>query len=160
MEHQSGCLVCGAELLYRQSAENMACLLCGKEFESTAACANGHFICDACHGLGALDWIESRCRTSDSRDPIALAVELMAHPGVKMHGPEHHFLFPAAMAAAYANTIGRPEEKSGWLNLIRQRSQIVPGGFCGFQGACGAGIGMGIFMSVVTGSSTLGGPRC
>lgn len=153
MEHASGCLICGAELRYRTAAETMACAVCGKEFPSTAACANGHFVCDGCHGMEALDWIEARCRTSGSRDPIALANELMAHPAVKMHGPEHHFLFPAVMVAAWSNATGQLDQKAARLALARQRSQIVPGGFCGFQGACGAGIGMGIFWSVVTGAT-------
>lgn len=153
MSHQTGCLLCGAELQYRTVAEPMACAVCGKESLSTAACVKGHFVCDTCHGLDALDWIEARCRTSENRDPIALANELMAHPAVKMHGPEHHFLFPAAMTAAWYNTRGTPQEKAAKLALVRQRAQVVPGGFCGFQGACGAGIGMGIFWSVVTGAT-------
>lgn len=153
MEHQSGCLLCGSGLEYRTAASAMPCAVCGREFPSAAACAQGHFVCDACHGLDALDWIEARCRASAGTDPISLANELMAHPGVKMHGPEHHFLFPAAMASAYCAAIGQPGLKDGYLKAIRQRSAAVPGGFCGFQGACGAGIGMGIFMSVVTGAT-------
>jgi hypothetical protein len=35
----------------------------------------------------------------------------------------------------------------------------VLGGFCGFQGACGAGIGNGIFFSMVTGGSPLTGKQ-
>ncbi|MDR3209374.1 MAG: DUF5714 domain-containing protein, partial [Oscillospiraceae bacterium] len=41
------------------------------------------------------------------------------------------------------------------LDLIERRGGKVPGGTCGFWGACGAGLGAGIFLSVVTSSSPL-----
>ncbi len=34
----------------------------------------------------------------------------------------------------------------------------MAGGFCGLQGACGAGIGTGTFVAVATGSTPLAGP--
>ncbi|HSM93060.1 MAG TPA: hypothetical protein VLT47_09235 [Anaeromyxobacteraceae bacterium] len=47
--HASGCLVCGAALRYSQSAEPVACTLCGATSESTARCGDGHYVCDRCH---------------------------------------------------------------------------------------------------------------
>jgi hypothetical protein len=41
------------------------------------------------------------------------------------------------------------------LTEARRRADAVPGGFCGFNGACGAGIGVGIFTSVATGATPL-----
>ncbi|MCR5596104.1 MAG: hypothetical protein K6G12_09665 [Lachnospiraceae bacterium] len=36
-----------------------------------------------------------------------------------------------------------------------KRAKSVPGGACGFWGACGAGISSGMFISIITGSSPL-----
>ena len=38
---------------------------------------------------------------------------------------------------------------------MKNRGSKVPGGACGFWGACGAGISSGMFISIVTGSTPL-----
>jgi hypothetical protein len=76
-----------------------------------------------------------------------------------MHGPEHHFLVPAALVAAYSNVRGETEARGRRVAEVRRRSEPVAGGFCGLQGACGAGIGAGTFVSVVTGATPLTGER-
>jgi hypothetical protein len=72
-----------------------------------------------------------------------------------MHGPEHHFVVPAVLLTAYYNQKGHAREKEKKLKIARQRAENVLGGFCGFYGACGAGIGTGIFISLITDSSPL-----
>ena len=80
-----------------------------------------------------------------------MAITLMKSPSVKMHGPEHHFLVPAVLLSAFYNVKGEPAEKAGRIAKARQRAEHVLGGFCGFYGNCGAAVGTGIFMSVMTG---------
>ena len=41
------------------------------------------------------------------------------------------------------------------LSEMQARGKQIPGGACGFWGACGAGISTGIFMSIITGSTPL-----
>lgn len=154
-DHRSGCLVCGAELVYRADAERMACALCGGAGESPVRCAAGHFVCDACHSGSAKDVIERACLATEQTDPLALARALMRHPQVKLHGPEHHFLVPAVLLAALANARGDRRELPRQLAEARRRSDPVAGGFCGFQGACGAGVGAGIFVSIATAATPL-----
>jgi hypothetical protein len=154
-EHRSGCLLCGAELSYLGAAEPMACALCGAGAESAARCVAGHFVCDACHSGSAKDAIERACLSAEGDDPLELARALMRHPRVKLHGPEHHFLVPAALLAAWATARGARAELPRLLAEARRRSEPVGGGFCGFQGACGAGVGAGIFVSLVTGATPL-----
>jgi hypothetical protein len=81
----------------------------------------------------------------------------MRHPKVKMHGPEHHVLGPAALLAAWCNLTGQAARKAALLAEARRRAEPVLGGFCGFQGTCGAGVGVGIFVSLATGASPLKG---
>lgn len=147
--HGSGCLLCGAELSYSTEARPRNCSLCQREFESEAVCLNGHFVCDECHSKDALGWIEKVCLRSAETDPIHLANTIMASPLVKMHGPEHHFLVPAVLVTAVFNHLGRAKRKSEALVLARKRSHSVLGGYCGFQGACGAAIGTGIAISIL-----------
>ena len=154
--HAQGCLVCGQALVYRVEAAAVSCALCGAASASPVACGEGHFVCDGCHAAPAREVIERACLGSDSTDPVALATRLMRHPSLKLHGPEHHFLVPAALLTATANARGTPGEKARWLTAARHRSDAVPGGACGFQGACGAGVGVGIFTSVATGATPLG----
>ena len=152
-----GCLSCGAELVYLQHAEPMTCAGCGARHESNARCVAGHFFCDACHSTSAVDTIERRLAAADETDPVALALAMMRHPKVKMHGPEHHFLAPAVLVTAWCNLTGEPARKPALLAEVRRRSAPVAGGFCGYQGACGAAVGTGIFASVVTGATPVNG---
>jgi predicted RNA-binding Zn-ribbon protein involved in translation (DUF1610 family) len=154
-EHAQGCLLCGTGLEYFLEASPMSCATCGEMRASTARCLAGHFVCDACHAGPAKDVIERVCSASESTDPVSLATALMRHPGVKLHGPEHHFLVPAVLVSAWANATGKASEKPLLLAEARRRSDSVVGGSCGFHGACGAGIGTGIFASLTTSATPL-----
>ena len=71
-----------------------------------------------------------------------------------MHGPEHHIMVGSALLTAYKNAGGKIDlEKS--LTEMQARAKKVPGGVCGFWGACGAGISAGMFISIITGSTPL-----
>ncbi len=48
-------------------------------------------------------------------------------------------------------------DKAARLQQARKRAEHVLGGFCGFYGDCGAGVGTGIFISVMTGATPLSG---
>jgi hypothetical protein len=126
-----------------------------REFQSEVSCEQGHFICDSCHSSSANELIEKVCAQSVSTQPVELAIALMKSPTIKMHGPEHHFLVPAVLLTAFYNKTGQPEEKTKKLPVARKRAENVLGGFCGFYGACGAGVGTGIFISLITDSTPL-----
>lgn len=155
MHHKVNCLVCGAELKYENDYSAMTCYLCGKKTESNVACAQGHYVCDACHSLPAGDFIARFCIASDVKNPMEQAIALMRDSRLAMHGPEHHFLVPAVLLSSYYNVIGEFDKKEEKINLAQKRASLVPGGFCGYQGDCGAAVGVGIFISVMTGSTPL-----
>ncbi len=150
MEFNSGCLICGAALVYQDQSTQMKCEICGKTLDSNAKCKKGHFICDACHGKSAFELIKNVCLASQLKDPLRLAISLMKMENIKMHGPEHHALVPCTLVCAYANTLNlEKDEKERMLEEAAKRGSVIPGGFCGFDGACGAGIGTGIFISII-----------
>ena len=157
MEHKSGCLLCGKDIIYLQSPEKSKCVFCNNDFTINERCAEGHYICDTCHSSGAMDIIEEYSLHALSSDPVEMAITIMRHPSVKMHGPEHHFLMPAVMLTAYYNVIGTRELLPDKLKKARKRAEMIPGGFCGSHGNCGAGVGAGIFISLLTEATPLSG---
>jgi hypothetical protein len=102
-----------------------------------------------------MDIIEHFCIRSTIPDPVRMANILMKHPGVTMHGPEHHFLIPAVLLSAFYNTRKEFSKKRQKIRYARARANYVPGGFCGSHGSCGAAVGTGIFVSLVTGATPL-----
>ncbi len=155
MDYTEGCSVCGLELLYTQEVSEKQCAYCDNTQESNVDCPMHHFICDDCHRASAIELIEKYCNISTSIDPLELAVFLMKNPVVKMHGPEHHYLVPAVLIAAYYNLKQEQKIKIHKLAIARKRAETVPGGYCGSHGTCGACIGTGIFISVITGATPL-----
>lgn len=89
-----------------------------------------------------------------SIDPLQRADELMQLEGFPLHYPVHHFLVPAVLLAAVREAQRADKELFiRNLDLAKERSRQVPGGSCGFFGACGAAVGVGIFWSVLTDST-------
>jgi hypothetical protein len=154
-EQKSGCAFCGKELHYIDQPEELHCVFCNGIFSTQAKCVDDHFVCDACHSLSANELIERFTIASFSKEPLHMAITLMKSPSVKMHGPEHHFLVPAVLLSAFYNVKAEPGEKEAKIKKARQRAEKILGGFCGFYGDCGAAVGTGIFMSVMTDATPL-----
>ncbi|MFA9377430.1 MAG: DUF5714 domain-containing protein [Lachnotalea sp.] len=85
-----------------------------------------------------------------------IMMEMMDLPSVPIHHPYHHFILPAAFLTATAIEQKMPEEELiEKLDEANLRANNVLGGFCGNYGACGSGIGAGIFMSIMTDTTPL-----
>ena len=153
--HASDCLICGDPLKYGLDIISRNCLICGNREDSNASCESGHFICDACHGRDAMDLIESFCLGFQGNDAFELARTLMRMKPVHMHGPEHHFLVPAVLLTVFYNQMGQREVLELKLSVAKKRARNILGGFCGFYGACGAAIGVGSAVSLITDTTPL-----
>ncbi|MBQ4266105.1 MAG: SAM-dependent methyltransferase [Clostridia bacterium] len=147
------CLVCHAPLEYLETDMMMECAICRKKEYSKTRCIHGHYVCSACHTSG-LDGILSICLSKASRNPVELLEAMMSLPFCHMHGPEHHVMVGAALLTAYKHAGGDIDLPSALTEMLH-RGQQVPGGVCGFWGACGAGISAGIYMAIVTKSTPL-----
>ena len=174
------CLICKAPLEYLEREELMECAICRKKENSRTRCANGHYVCDECHTKG-LDSILGLCLAERLKDPIAIVEKMMDMPFCHMHGPEHHVMVGCALLTACKNAGGEVDLPAALAEMM-SRGKKVPGGACGFWGACGAGVGAGMFVSVFTKATplttdswglsnlmtskalgeigTVGGPRC
>lgn len=148
------CLICKAPLEYLQEDIEMECELCHKKEKSKTRCINGHYVCNECHMKG-IDSLVGLCMSQPSKNPVVILNEMMALPFCHMHGPEHHIMVGMALLTAYKNCGGKLDFEKALIEMYR-RGQSVPGGACGFWGACGAGISTGMFLSIVTESTPLG----
>lgn len=147
------CIVCEAPLVYLEKDELMECVLCHKKEFSKTRCQNGHYVCNDCHTKG-MDVIISMCLKEPSQNPIEIIRTMMNASFCHMHGPEHHVMVGAALLTAYKNAGGNIELKDALIEMMH-RGKAVPGGACGFWGACGAGISAGMFVSIISGSTPL-----
>ncbi len=154
MEKKSGCLICGKELVYQTDDRSSECYFCKSTFRANVACINHHYVCDQCHARSGMDLIETFCLNSVSVNPLEMATEIMDSEKISMHGPEHHFLVPAVLISAYCNSVA-DDSKALKLSIARKRAEKIPGGFCGTHGNCGAAVGTGIFISIITGATPL-----
>lgn len=149
------CIICKAPLEYLEKDTLMECAICHKKELSKTRCINGHYVCNDCHTQG-MDQIIGLCLAETSTDPIAIIRTLMKQPFCHMHGPEHHVMVGSALLTAYKNAGGEINLEEALVEM-NNRGRQVPGGVCGFWGACGAGISTGIFVSILTGSTPLKG---
>lgn len=154
----AGCMVCGNPLEYFREEREAQCHFCKGRFRASAVCEDGHFVCDDCHAEDALAVIEHICLTTEETDVIKLLEKIQAHHSVPMHGPEHHSMVPAIILATYRNLGGEISQAA--IRTGIERGSIIPGGFCGFAGSCGAAVGVGVAFGIILDSNPLkGGER-
>ena len=147
------CLICKAPLEYLETDILMECEICHKKENSKTRCVKGHYVCNECHTQG-LDTIIGLCMEESSRNPVEILEKMMAMPFCHMHGPEHHVMVGAALLTAYKNAGGDIDLHKALIEIMN-RGKSVPGGACGFWGACGAGISSGMFISIISNSTPL-----
>ncbi len=143
----TNCMICNAPLEYHNTSVIKSCFYCNQQISSNASCRNGHFVCDTCHAGEAVAVIAQICQHTGETDMITLLKKLRAHPAAHLHGPEHHVMVPAIIVSTYRNLGGAV--KGDMLATAIERAGQVAGGFCGFMGACGAAVGIGIGFSVL-----------
>lgn len=159
-EKKDKCEICGKKLLYatqENQYKDTTCEFCGNIFAANIYCEDGHYICDSCHMKGPIQIIEQICEKSKIKDPFVLADKILSHPKFKMYGPEHHVLSPAVILTSLRNNgIKKPNGQEITFNDIKEairRASKIPGGWCGFYGSCGAGMGSGVAISIFTGAT-------
>lgn len=147
------CVICQAPLEYLSEDVMMECEICHTKELSKTRCVNGHYVCNECHTKG-IDSVIALCLAETAADPIAIVSKMMDMPFCHMHGPEHHIMVGCALLTAYHNAGGKIDLLSSLKEMV-SRGKKVPGGACGFWGACGAAVSTGMFMSIITGSNPL-----
>lgn len=147
------CIICKAPLEYLEQDVLMECAICHKKENSKTRCVNGHYVCNECHTQG-IDRMIGVCLEETSANPVRIMEDLMNLEFCHMHGPEHHVMVGSALLTAYKNAGGELDLEKALMEM-QSRGRSVPGGACGFWGACGAGISAGMFASIITKATPL-----
>lgn len=155
MEQAEHCMVCGQTLGYHQQVVEAVCQICGAAGATPILCPDGHYVCDHCHGAKTLDRLPKLLALSRFAAPEDILEQLLTLPGLPMHGPEHHALVALALLRSAALQ-GLPLP-AGWVAEALRRGSQIPGGACGYLGTCGAGVGLGIAVSLACGATPLKG---
>lgn len=100
-------------------------------------------------------FIKESCLNYKGRDPLALAIGMMAGEQLRPHGPEHHFMVAAALCSAWCNAMG--EEKEQHLEHLEERCRLIYPGVCGYFGVCGDTLAAGAAYSEMEGVNYLSG---
>ncbi|MCX8126653.1 MAG: DUF5714 domain-containing protein [Dehalococcoidia bacterium] len=155
LKFQEHCALCGRPLVYGTEAVERTCDLCRQVVKAQVYCPEGHYVCDACHARGAIGVLRQVVFATRSTSPAEIAEAVMSHPLVPMHGPEHHAIVAASIVTAVRNVVG--EVPDGAVEKAIDRASKVPGGWCGLYGDCGAAVGVGVAVSVLSGATPLTG---
>jgi hypothetical protein len=146
------CTVCGGEL--KPVDTRAVCTFCGQETPAKYLCAAGHHICEECQ---LADWpqvVERVCEGSRETDPSVIANLIMRHPISVMHSPQHHIVVTPVALAALRNG-GQIPLNPGRIASAIERTKGIPLASCGQRGECGAAIGVGALVSILTGATYL-----
>lgn len=153
------CSFCGTTLKLLPNAISARCMSCGERGRTRTWCTQGHFVCDDCRGEAMMQLLEGMLEQEHSADPVELFMKLRQAKEFPMHGPEHHPLVAAAFLVAYHNAHGEPSWEA-ILEALQTAASDLPGGSCGFWGACSAGLAIGIaFCAILDSSPTAGEKR-
>ena len=149
------CLICKAPLEYLVQDQMMECAACHKKEPSKTRCVKGTLCLQRLPYPGYGQHLRPVPLRNLHRPSVAIVrADDGALPFCHMHGPEHHVMVGAALLTAYRNAGGTLDLEKA-LQEIYSRGKAVPGGACGFWGACGAGISAGQFLAIVTQSTPL-----
>ncbi len=149
-------MVCGEKLVYQTLSKDVVCNHCGKTFAAAVFCPNGHYVCDDCHGAGFYDFLEKTATTFSSKNPMEIAEVLLQGPFLPSLGAEHHAIVAVSLLAAVKNCgeimlpgSGRKIVTDQDIREGIRRMKQIPACTCAYHGACGAGLGVGAFISIL-----------
>lgn len=149
-------MVCGSELLYQTHSKDIVCNHCKKTFTASVFCPNGHYVCNECHGAGYYEFLKKTALTVSTKNPMEITETLLQGPFLPSLGPEHHAIVAAALLAATKN-FGEVTLPGGLKRTITdddiregiRRMKQIPACTCAYHGACGAGLGVGAYVSIL-----------
>ena len=153
------CQFCATPLRQLPNAVGARCMVCGERGKTRTWCTAGHFVCDDCRGTELMGLLEAMLGEERSVDPVETFLRMRSRPDFGMNGPHHHALVAAAFLVAYHDLHGEP----AWadvLDALQSAATELPGGTCGYWGACSAGLAVGMAYCAILGSDpTSGLPR-
>lgn len=131
------------------SLEIVSCSFCGKREKADYVCPENHYICEECRLASSEILVEKVCKATRETDPIKIALLLMKHPAIPMHGIAHHYVVSSVILAALRN-LDRFKIDDAAFDWAISRGKKVVLASCSLWGACGCAIGVGTAVSIAT----------
>lgn len=153
-------MICGEKLCYETLPRPLACHYCGKSEPAVVYCSAGHYVCEDCHGAGYDEFLAYSVSQATTLDSMALAETLLQGPTLPSLGSEHHAIVPASLLTVLRNK-GEIHLLNGSRRVVSsedvtegiRRAKQLPSCICASHGACGAGLGVGITISILLDST-------
>ncbi|OPX43921.1 hypothetical protein CLHUN_21640 [Ruminiclostridium hungatei] len=139
------CSICNDEIIYKEDYFSAKCVNCGKKEESYIICSNGHYLCKECAAKEVMDKLYEILPLIDLKNPLDVAEKIIGKCGISGHTP--HPITAAAFLLAIKNTTNHITMDDVLEGV--SRSYEIPGGWCGYYGACGSAIALGVCFSVL-----------
>ena len=143
------CSVCDSDVLYNVESREMKCEMCGKVEESHIWCESGHYICADCCAKDVMKKIKEEIYGIKLTNPVDIGDYLIAKCGMSGHTP--HVIALVSILAALKNVTGTITDEH--IEEGIRRGYEIPAGWCGYYGACGAGVAVGAAFSIVLGAT-------
>ncbi|MDO5843872.1 MAG: DUF5714 domain-containing protein [Methanocorpusculum sp.] len=131
------CRNCGETMIQDYVPVQTECDICGKDIITNFVCPNGHHMCNDCRYEGVLDDIKRICMHTKSKNPVSIAVEVMATTKLSLIGCKHYLLSPISIYTAYKNAGGKVNDFEGTLEKIYNRVMTIQTSQCRLGNVCG-----------------------
>lgn len=139
---------------YFSQGIELVCFRCRKREIGNISCPNGHFICDECHGKGALIIIRDYLLTTASQNVLEIAEILMGNKEqVPMLGCENAWIAGGALITALKNEGTVEVTNDQIIEVLNRTKKQAIGGYCGLTGVCGIPLAIGACFSVILGAA-------
>jgi hypothetical protein len=149
---KKNCTICGAALDELKAAQNLVCTYCRTASAGRIRCAEGHFVCDACHNRETMEMIEAIVFSTSEKDPIRIAELIMAHPALPVQGCAHAFIAAGALLAALRNSPYARISDQDFREAFDRTAKQAVDGYCGLTGVCGIAPAVGACFSIFLGA--------
>jgi len=139
------CSICKGRICYKGYTFNAKCEFCGEQEDAYIICENDHYLCMDCASKEVMDKLYAIITEIKYENPLDVAEAIIAKCGISGHTP--HPITTASLLIGIKNTTG----KITYEQVVEgvERSYEIPGGWCGYYGACGAAIAIGVSFSVM-----------
>lgn len=146
-------MICGHPLQYLEIGQLLTCNHCSKEETGYVYCADGHYICDDCHGASLYSRICEMILLEQGTDPLAMAENVLAKVAIPMLGCEHAWVTTGVFLAAIRNEGSIHISTEQIIDALNRTRRQSIGAYCGLTGICGIAPAIGASFSIILGAA-------
>jgi predicted RNA-binding Zn-ribbon protein involved in translation (DUF1610 family) len=158
-QHPEQCGLCGGALTYLEEGTQFTCSLCGQTEIGHVHCAQGHYLCETCHGAEIRELLPQLLAASPEVSPADLAERLLSLSQLPMLGCEHALIAAGALMTSLKNRGGLGVTDRHVAEVLQRTERQAISAYCGLSGVCGVVPALGACYSVLVGAQCGKGPE-